>query len=172
MFLQSPWRVLQPSLLPYFALSPKIPVCVFWGFAVKGEDAVLLNVERGLVCGNGTVKGGRVRRWVCLCEWMCGSVCVRVLGWLLLGVGCLWDLPLSVIEKCDLENVCPAEHESYLHSGGGVLRGGSPGPWQGEPRIGWELTLRATLSLHHMQKNALFNSAKESQIDKKKRSKK
>lgn len=64
--------------------------------------------------------------------WMhvCGGVCVCALGRLLLcgGVGCLWDLPLSVIEKCDLENVCPAEHESYLHGDGGVLRGGSPGP--------------------------------------------
>lgn len=102
---------------------------------------------------------------VSLFMWMhvCGSMCVRVLGRLLLwglrGVGCLWDLPLSVIEKCDLENVCPAEHESYLHGDGGVFRGGSPGPWQGEPVIGWELTLRATLSLRHThthrKKNAL-----------------
>lgn len=38
-------------------------------------------------------------------------------------------------------------------------------PWQGEPRIGWELTLRATLSLHHKQKHALFKRTKESQID-------
>lgn len=60
----------------------------------------------------------RVRVWKCVCAWLV------VAG----GVGCLWDLPLSVIEKCDLENVCPVEHESYLHSDGGVLRDGSPGP--------------------------------------------
>lgn len=68
-----------------------------------------------------------MRGLVCLCECMCVYVCV-CLGGCCWGVGCLWDLPLSVIEKCDLENVCPAEHESYLHSDGGVLRGGSPGP--------------------------------------------
>lgn len=44
-------------------------------------------------------------------------------------------------------------------------------PDRERPRIGWELTLRATLSLHHMQKNALFNSTKESQIDQKKKEK-
>lgn len=48
-------------------------------------------------------------------------VCVCVHGQLLLGGWVLWDVPLSVIEKCDLENVCPAEHESYLHSDGGVF---------------------------------------------------
>lgn len=84
---------------------------------------------------------------------MCMCVSLGGCCW---GAGCLWDLPLSVIEKCDLENVCPAEHESYLHSNGGVLRGSSPGPWQGEPRIGWELTLRATLSLHHTQKKNYY----------------
>lgn len=55
-------------------------------------------------------------------------------------MGCRWDLPLSVIEKCDLENVCPAEHESYLHGDGGELRGGSPDPRQEEPVIGRVLT--------------------------------
>lgn len=74
-------------------------------------------------------EGGRVRRLVCLCECVfvcvCGCMCLGGCYW---GVGCLWDLPLSVIEKCDLENVYPAEHESYLHSDGGVLRGDSPGP--------------------------------------------
>lgn len=94
---------------------------------------------------------------VCVCVYLCGCYWVLV-GW-------RWDLPLSVIEKCDLENVCPAEHESYLHGDGGLLRGGSPGPRQEEPVIGTVLTLRATLSPHHMQTNALFNSAVRSQTD-------
>lgn len=65
---------------------------------------------------------------VCVCV---SCVCGRALGMGVLcwgGVGCRWDLPLSVIEKCDLENVCPAEHESYLHIDGGVRRDGSPAP--------------------------------------------
>lgn len=86
-------------------------------------------------------------------------VCVFLCGYWVLGVGCRWDLPLSVIEKCDLENVCPTEHESYLHGDGGELRGGSPDPRQEEPVIGRVLTLRATLSPRRMQNNALFNSA-------------
>lgn len=94
---------------------------------------------------------------MCVCVYLCGCYWVLV-GW-------RWDLPLSVIEKCDLENVCPAEHESYLHGDGGLLRGGSPGPRQEEPVIGTVLTLRATLSPHHMQTNALFNSSVRSQTD-------
>lgn len=65
--------------------------------------------------------------------WKCVFVC---LGGCCCGAGCLWDLPLSVIEKCDLENVYPVEHESYLHSDGGVLRGGSPGPYRESPVLG------------------------------------
>lgn len=77
--------------------------------------------------------------WVCGWSCVCVCLCQCLLGWLLLGegeVGCLWDLPLRVIEKCDLENVCPVEHESYLHSDGGMLSCSSPGPWQGELCIG------------------------------------
>lgn len=123
----------------------------------RRKDAPLLNTECPRGCGNEGWKGQRIHVNACVfvCVYLCGCY------W----VGCRWDLPLSVIEKCDLENVCPAEHESYLHGDGGKLRGDSPGPRQEEPVIGTMLTLRATLSPHHMQTNALFNSAVRSQTD-------
>lgn len=89
----------------------------FPGSAVDGRVRVL--------CGGGwRGKGEEVSLFMWMQAWVCVCVCGCYRGG---GVGCLWDLPLSVIEKCDLENVCPAEHESYLHGDGAVLRGGSPG---------------------------------------------
>lgn len=52
---------------------------------------------------------------VCV-DRLCVRVCVHACSvWGKDACGtCLSDLPLRVIEKCDLENVCPAEHERYL----------------------------------------------------------
>lgn len=111
---ESPWR-----LFAYVAL-----------LSPDGRRASAFLEDRRWTGGSGREGdgGGKVRRLLCLCRRERASVAVRVCVRLLPGGGRRWDLPLSVIEKCDLENVCPAEHESYLHGDGAALRGGSPGP--------------------------------------------
>lgn len=128
--LLSPWRGLQSPLLTYFALSLKEEIVCFEDLRWRGRCCAAKHEMWACVW---EWQGGRVRRLVCLCECMCGRVCV-CLG------GCCWGggwLPVGPASQCNWK-MWPGK---CLPSGAWKLP--PQRRWRAQRQLTWPLTGRA-----------------------------